>query len=434
MWICTNLALAFGLSRHTVIRENWGVVRLIMSRIVHVITRFVNGGADENTLLSCNHQVEAGHLVWLFHGADFSPRMIALLDPRVEVRCIAALTREIGVGGDLRASFAIIRLLRAVRPDIVHTHTSKAGIIGRLASLAVPGAKVAHGVHILPFTGVSRLKRLLYLGLEKLAALQTHAFIDVSEGMRDLCLENGLGRAVRHHVIRSGMDIGRFRRAVPAPDLAATLKGGAAGADRKPVAIAYVAVLERRKRHAELVKALAPILAGRAHVHLFLAGEGPERSAIARLIDETALGSQIHLLGFRADAEAVIAASDICVFASEREGLPRSIVQYAIAGKPIVATALPGIELVVRDGVNGHVVEADDFESFAMRLSRLIDDPASRETMGEGSADLDFARWDARVMTGEIESVYRNLLQTPTQRGLRGGQAGANPAPRSDMS
>ena len=409
-----------------------------MSRIVHVITRFVNGGADENTLLSCNHQAEAGHNVWLFHGADFTPRMIAMLDPRVEVRCVAALAREIRVGRDIVASFAIIHLLRAVWPDVIHTHTSKAGIIGRLASLAVPTAKVVHGVHILPFTGVSRLKKAFYLSLERLAALRTHAFIDVSEGMRDLCLENGLGRADTHHVIRSGMDVDRFRRAAPAHDLTARLKGYGMEAGKRPIAIAYVAVLERRKRHAELVKALAPMLADQPHVHLLFAGEGPERPVLARLIDEMGLGDQIHLLGFRDDAEAVIAASDICVFASEREGLPRSIVQYAIAGKPIVATALPGIELVVREGVNGHVVEAGDFAGLAARLSQLVGDPVSCKAMGARSAGLDFARWDARTMTREIESVYRNLLSTPMQRGVRGGRAGVGrvrggDAPRSDV-
>ncbi len=382
-----------------------------MSRIVHVITRFVNGGADENTLLSCNHQVEAGHRVWLFHGADFTPRMVALLDPRVEVRCIAALVREIGVAKDLRATFEIARLLRAVRPDIVHTHTSKAGIVGRLASLAVPSAKVVHGVHILPFAGMSsRPRKMLYIGLEKLAALRTHAFIDVSEGMRDLCLENGLGQAATHHVIRSGMDVERFRRASSAPDLIARLRGRGTEGGENPIAIAYIAVLEWRKRHAELVKALAPMLAERPHIHLLLAGEGPERSVLAGLIDEAGLGGQIHLLGFRDDAEAVIAASDICVFASEREGLPRSIVQYAIVGKPIVATALPGIELVVREGVNGHVVAAQDFVGLVAALSRLIEAPALRKMMGEQGAAFDFSRWDARTMTNEIEVVYRELL------------------------
>lgn len=382
-----------------------------MSRIVHVITRFVNGGADENTLLSCNHQAEVGHRVWLFHGADFTPRMVALLDPRVEVRCISALTREIGMSKDLRATFEIVRLLRAIGPDIVHTHTSKAGIVGRLASLAVPSAKVVHGVHILPFTGVSsRLKKMLYISLEKLAALRTHAFIDVSEGMRDLCLENGLGQVATHHVIRSGMDVERFRRASSASDLIVRLKGRGAEGGKAPIAIAYVAVLERRKRHAELVKALAPMLAEQPHIHLLFAGEGSERSVLAGLIDEAGLGDQIHLLGFRDDAEAVIAASDICVFASEREGLPRSIVQYAIAGKPIVATALPGIALVVREGVNGHVVEGQDFNGLAAALSRLIDASALRKAMGERGAAFDFSRWDARAMTREIEVVYRDLL------------------------
>lgn len=401
-----------------------------MSRIVHVITRFVNGGADENTLLTCNHQAQAGHRVWLFYGPDFTQRMVEMLDPRVEARCIGSLVREVGIAKDFGAAFAIARLLRTIRPDIVHTHTSKAGIVGRLASLAAPRAKVVHGVHILPFTGVSLPKKIFYLALEKLAALRTHAFIDVSEGMRDLCLENGLGREATHHVIRSGMDVERFRRAAPAPDLTERLAGDGEAA---PVAIVYVAVLERRKRHRELLTALAPVLVARPDIHLLLAGDGPERPALVALIEKAGLAGQIHLLGFRDDAEAVIASSDICVFASEREGLPRSIVQYAIAGKPIVATALPGIELVVRDGVNGHVVAVDDFARLAARLMHLAEDTALRGTMAAKSAALDFSRWDARAMTSEIESVYRTLLSSPPSPGLRGGPTDAGVVSRRGL-
>jgi glycosyltransferase involved in cell wall biosynthesis len=400
-----------------------------MLKVVHIITRFVNGGADENTLLTCNHQAQAGHRVWLFYGPDFTERMMALLDPRVEARCIGSLAREVKIAKDLGAAFAIARLLRAIRPDIVHTHTSKAGIVGRLASLAAPRAKVVHGVHILPFTGVSLPKKIFYLLLEKLAALRTHAFIDVSEGMRDLCLENRLGRETTHHVICSGMDVEKFRRAPVAPDLIERLTREGAAA---PIAIVYVAVMERRKRHEELLKAVAPVLAARSHIHLLLAGDGPERPVLAALIEKVGLAGQIHLLGFRDDAEAVIAASDICVFASEREGLPRAIVQYAIAGKPIVATALPGIELVVRDGVGGYVVAVDDFAGLAARLTQLSDDPALRRTMAASSAALDFSRWDARAMTTQIESVYRDLLSSPPSPGLRGGRSDVGVVPRSN--
>lgn len=381
-----------------------------MSKVVHIITRFVNGGADENTLLTCNHQAEAGHEVRLLHGPECTSRMLAMLDRRVEVVRIASLVREVSPGKDVAAVIGIARLLRRVRPDIVHTHTSKAGFVGRLAALASPGAKVVHGVHILPFNDQPLIKRYVYLALEKIAALRTDAFIDVSEGMRDLCLENGLGRLENHHVIRSGMDVAKFRHAAPAADILC-IGGEAAGA----ILIGYVAVLERRKRHRELLGSIAPLLRRHGHVHLVLAGDGPERPELESLTKEAAISAQVHFLGFRDDVDAVLAGCHVGVFVSEREGLPRSLVQYAIAGKPIVATRLPGIDRVLRDGFNGYVVAPDAFDDFAARLESLIADSDLRGTMAGKSRELDLSDWDAEKMVSRIDAVYAQLLSVRTR-------------------
>jgi glycosyltransferase involved in cell wall biosynthesis len=368
-------------------------------RIVHVITRFVNGGADENTLLTCNHQAEAGHEVWLVYGRDWTERMRGQLDPRVRAVELPSLVREVSPVKDIAALAGLARLYRRVRPDIVHTHTSKAGIVGRLAALAWLPARGVHGVHILPFTSEPFLKRIVYVLLEKLVALRTHAFIDVSEGMRDLCLEYRLGTNDNHFVIRSGMDVAKFRKATPADDIAA-LSGGEA------VVLGYVAVLERRKRHREMLEALVPVLKAQSHVSLVLAGDGPERHVIEAIIHENGLQDRVRVLGFREDVERVVAGCDICVFASQREGLPRSVVQYVIAGKPVVASALPGIERVIRDGENGFVVAGDRLEGLAEGVEMLMRDTGLRASFAAASAATDLSEWDARTMTDQIGSVY----------------------------
>lgn len=370
-------------------------------RIVHVITRFVNGGADENTLLTCNHQAEAGHEVWLAYGRDWTERMRGQLDPRVRAVAIPSLVREISPAKDVAALYALARLYRRVRPDIVHTHTSKAGIVGRLAALAWLPARVVHGVHILPFTSEPFLKRIVYVLLERLAALRTHAFIDVSEGMRDLCLEYALGSDTNHFVIRSGMDVERFRDALPADDLLA-LRQSCNGA----VIAGYVAVLEKRKRHLELLKALAPLLAKNKDLFLVLAGDGPERPELERFVHDKGIAGRVRILGFREDVDRVVSGCDICLFASQREGLPRSIVQYVIAGKPVVASALPGIERVVRDGENGFVVAGDRLDGIAEGLEKLMQNTGLRASFAAASAAADLSEWDARIMTDRIGSVY----------------------------
>lgn len=378
-------------------------------RIVHVITRFVNGGADENTLLTCNHQAEAGHEVWLVHGRERTVRMTGMLDPRVKSVELGALVRDISPLDDLRALFGLAALYRRVRPDIVHTHTSKAGILGRLAAPAWPPARVIHGVHILPFTNEPFLKRSIYLLLEKLAALRTHAFIDVSEGMRDLCLAHSLGTDSNHFVIRSGMDVSRFREAAPAGDLAA-LREGRDGA----VIAGYVAVLEGRKRHRELIGAMAPLLRAHPQLVLVFAGDGPERPALELLVEREGIGAQVRFLGFREDVDRVVAACDICVFASEREGLPRSVVQYVIGGKPVVAASLPGIERVVVHERNGFISPGEDLGGVADGVKRLLVDASLRQRFAAGSAAMDLSEWDARSMTDRIADVYSLYLGADT--------------------
>ncbi|MFZ2467741.1 glycosyltransferase [Parvibaculum sedimenti] len=386
-----------------------------MSKIVHIITRFVNGGADENTLLTCNAQAASGHDVSLVYGADNTNRMVAQLDARVRRVCLPSLVREIALAKDVTTLFRLARLMRRLRPDVVHTHTSKAGIIGRVAALASPGAVIVHGVHILPFTAKRGAQRLIYLGLEKLMALTTHAFINVSDGMRDECLAHGIGRPERHWVIESGMDVAKFRGALPAGDILS----GISAAD-VPIRVGYVAALERRKRHRELLEAVVPLLKRHMAMQLVLAGEGPERQALETAAREAGVEAQVRLLGFRDDVEAVLAACDVCVFVSEREGLPRALVQYALAGKPIVATRLPGIERVLQHDRNGYLVDTDSFDEFTRRLEALIVDPELRETMAARSMVIDLSDWDAARMTERIDGVYEALL---ARRSLAGGRA-----------
>lgn len=386
-------------------------------RIVHVITRFVNGGADENTLLTCNHQAEAGHEVWLVYGREWTERMKGKLDPRVKPVELKTLVRDISPLDDLRALFSLAALYRRIRPDVIHTHTSKGGILGRLAAPVWPSARVIHGVHILPFTNEPFLKRSIYLLLEKLTALRTHAFIDVSEGMRDLCLQHSLGNESNHFVIRSGMDVSRFRQAAPADDLAG-LRSGKEGI----VIAGYVAVLERRKRHRELVSAIAPLLKAHPQLVLVFAGDGPERCVLEKLVQDEGIEEQVRLLGFREDVDRVVAACDICVFASQREGLPRSVVQYVIGGKPVVAAALPGIERVVAHDRNGFVSPGDSLDGVADGVKRLLLDPALRQRFAEASAAMDLSEWDARSMTDRIAEVYSRYI---------GGHVSSTPAVES---
>jgi hypothetical protein len=180
-------------------------------KICHVTTRFIRGGAEENVLYSCNGQA-AAHDVHLVVGNDASEDFLERLDDRVTLHQVPVLQRSVSARADVLCFVRLVGLFASLRPDLVHTHQSKAGIIGRLAAAAVQVPIVVHGVHILPFVNVHPLKALVYRGLERAVAGVTDAFVDVGEEMRSGCLAAGIGSPGNHFVIRSGMDVGRFRR------------------------------------------------------------------------------------------------------------------------------------------------------------------------------------------------------------------------------
>lgn len=379
-----------------------------MARIVHVITRLINGGADENTVLSCNYQAAHGHSVWLAHGRESAAEIRSRLDPRVQRVELGNLVRDISPRQDLLALLAMRRLFRSIRPDIVHTHESKAGVLGRLASRLSGHPVTVHGVHILAFVNQPTLKALFYRAVERGLASSAHAFVDVSEGMRDLCLRNRIGHPDNHFVVPSGMDLEPFRHAAPAADLLAHRSEWGDDA----IIITYVAAFEPRKRHRALLEALQPALRADRRLVLVLVGDGPEHADITTLSRELGIDDRVLLTGFRADIPNILAASDIGLHVSSREGLPRTVVQCGLSGLPIVAMRLPGLEAIVRDGFNGHICPGDDFTCIIDTLVHLAASPDRRRAMAAASRTLDYAPWSSEAMGRALEHIYDTLLST----------------------
>lgn len=374
-------------------------------KVVHVITRFVRGGADENTLLSCNAQAAAGNQVHLVHGREFSLAMLMLLDRRVIVHCVPSLCRPVRPIDDLVALIAMVALFRILEPDIVHTHTSKAGALGRMAAWLARAPMVVHGVHILPFDNVPAFERAAYLGLERALAPLTHAFVDVSEGMRELGVRHGIGRPERHFVVPSGMDTSRFRQAEPfsAAERASRLPGVAVDA---PLMV-FTAALEPRKRQYEFLDVMAAVRARVPAVQLALLGEGHDEPRLRERVRALGLVDAVHFIGFSDEVARWIASGSICVFASEREGLPRAVIQYVLGGRPVVSTRLPGIEAVLEDCVGGHLVDIDRLADMVEPIVDLLTNPALAARMGAAARARDLSAWDQNAMATGLASIYR---------------------------
>jgi glycosyltransferase involved in cell wall biosynthesis len=382
--------------------------------VIHVITRLLKAGSEENTVATCLYQAKHGCHVTLVHGRDHHPEWSQELSRHFNVVKLDSLVHPIRPAEDIKALIALYRLFRGIRPEVVHTHQSKAGIVGRLAAAAAGVPAVMHTIHIAPFVNVTRVQRLLYLTAEKLCARVTDLFIPVSLGMRDAYLSEGIGKADMYNVIHSGMQLERFKSCQPPLDWRERI-GGWSSAGR-PKIILMLAAFEARKRHREFLRALAPRLCHRQDVCLLLAGDGPQRSQCEQETRQWDLRHQVRFLGHDSAPQELIALADLCMLTSEREGLPRVVVQYIASGKPVLLCPLSGIDELVRCGENGMISTSSDMDATVSEMFALLDDEPRLARLAAGAQSTDVSKWKEDVMGRRIEAAYRDVLSL---RGVR---------------
>ena len=386
-------------------------------RVVHVITRLLRGGTEENTMLCCRAQAAEGYEVCLAYGRSSSEAYWAAQASNIDFVAIPSLVHPISLRADFSALVELIRTFRRARPDVVHTHQSKAGILGRLAGRLARARAVVHTVHIIPFTNVSRTQSIIYVLSEKFAAHFCDALVFVSEGAKVEYARHGIGTGIPAVVIRSGMDIARFQDHSGEPASAEARRIDAA--HRGKLKILYLSSFEERKRHAPLLAALGRYRDKLADCHVILAGEGSTKGVVEVLVKDLGLSKLVTILDHCETPEDLIAMSDLCLYASEREGLPRAVIQYLAGGKPVVVSDLPGIEEIVADGVNGLIAPSHDLDALAQIVLGLRDDRSSLERLADGARRTDTSRWRADVMTGEVSGLYRQLLAARPARAGR---------------
>lgn len=376
--------------------------------IAHVITRLLRAGSEENTIATCLAQARAGHDVVLIHGTDWMRHDEIERGPAIELVQIKELVHEVNPRKDLAATRKIAALFRRMRPAVVHTHQSKAGIVGRVAARLARVPFIVHGVHTVPFVNVTPGKRTIYLTAERIVASFTDAFINVSDGTRQLCLDHSVGRPAQHFVARSGMDISRFKHATWPAEWRRLV--GVSDGESKPPIVLVLAALEPRKRHVELIETLPSVVQRVPDVKLLIAGEGLARGAIEAAIERTGVGENVRLLGFSAEPERLIALSDLTLLTSMREGLPRVVVQSLAGGRPVVTTDLPGIREVVKTNVNGVVTPSDDLAPTADVVADLLLDRAVLARLQAGAAETDVSSWALESMCVAVSDVYDRIM------------------------
>lgn len=390
-------------------------------RVLHVITRMIVGGAQENTLLSCALADRARFRSEIVCGEETGAEGSLLEECRargVPVRIEPMLVRRVSPFTDLAATFRLVRLLRRERWDVVHVHTSKAGIVGRVAAWLAGVPVVIHTAHGWAFSRDERgAGRAMWIALEWLCAKLSHAIVVVASPDRDEALRLGIGRPEQYRLIRSGIEIEAYRDAPDDPrEVRASL---ALPADA--FVVGTVGRLSRQKAPLDLLAAFARIAPDVPHAHLVFVGDGPLRAELEAAIRERGLEPRVHLLGLRRDVPRLLRALDVFALSSRWEGLPRVFPQAMAAGLPIVATRVQGAEEVVNEGENGRLVDVGDVETLARRLRELADDPARAKAMGAAGARR-VEEFSATTMVRALERLYEELA---ARRGVR---RGASPA------
>ncbi len=370
--------------------------------VAHLVTKLELGGAQLNTLYTVEHLDPLRFDAYLVSGpggmlksrlADADRHLIA-----------PALGREIRPGRDLQALGQLTRLLRRIAPQVVHTHSSKAGILGRAAARLARVPVVVHSVHGFSFSPFQPfLPRTFYRLAERTCRGLTDHFVFVAQGDIELARRLKLVRD-NYSLIRSGFPLEKFR---------ARGDGQAARARFGLPADAFVcgviAPFKPQKGLLRLARIAARAVAADPRVHFLVAGDGAQRPQLEAELERLGIAAHVRLPGFIRDVENAMDAFDIGVSAALWEGLPQSLVQLRLKGKAVVASDIPGNREVVRHGENGFLVPADDIEGFAAAILRLAGDAGLRRRLGEYAGE-DFGEWSAETLVARQEELYQRLL------------------------
>lgn len=383
-------------------------------RIIHVITRLIVGGAQENTLLSCEGQHDGGHEVTLITGPALGPEGSLLERARAcgyRVIILDAMRRSILPGKDWRVYRELRRHLRQLEPDVVHTHSSKAGIVGRLAAWKERVPFVVHTIHGLSWTSSSRpWVNAAYRQLERLAARRCHQIVVVADAMTRQSLAAGIGRPEQYVTVYSGMETGPFLHPpTPRQRMRATL-----GLQPDDVAACTIARLFEKKGHDDLLDHAPRLCRDNPHLKFVWVGDGTLRARFESRIADLNLAGRFILTGL-VKPEAVcnyVNACDLLAHPSRREGLARALPQGQLAGLPVVTYDIDGNAEGLIEGRTGYAVKAFDIPAFVDRIADLAGgDEARRRLMGEEGRSFALGRFDAGVMVERLEALYRAGLE-----------------------
>ncbi|QDV65483.1 Putative glycosyltransferase EpsD [Crateriforma conspicua] len=382
-------------------------------RVLHVITRMIIGGAQENTLLNCLDLVQLyGDDVLLVTGPALGPEGDLISQGRtgdLPVRMIDSLRRNIHPLRDATAARQLRQVIRQYKPDVVHTHSAKGGMLGRWAGWAEKVPAVVHTVHGAPFHPYQpAASRRFFAACERWAAKRCHRLISVADAMTDLMVDACVAPREKFITIHSGMNVQPFYDA----DQHRTEMRRHYGFVDEDIVIGKIARLFHLKGHADLIESAKDVVAANARVKFLLVGDGILKDSLQRRVDELGLTKHFVFAGLvpPTDVPRQLSAMDGLAHTSYREGLARALPQALIAGRPVVSYDVDGAREVCISGETGFLVPPGDIEALTRALIDLAADPQQRQTMGNAGRSRFTDQFKHETMTRRIRDLYEELL------------------------
>lgn len=383
-------------------------------RVLQVIARLNMGGPAHVAALLGGRRLDRERFEPLLVHGSLAPGEASLAELAAEEGApelfLPELQQPLDPRRDARALARLIGLMRAFRPDVIHTHTAKAGFLGRAAALTLrPRPAIVHTYHGHVLEGYfGRAKSGVYLRLERALARVSDSLIGVSEATVDDLVRLGVAPRERFEVLRVGLDLAPL--AEPDRGAGRALRADL-GIEPGDVLAVFVGRLAPIKRLDLLLEALALARASAPGLRLAIAGDGEIRPALERQAAEAGIAGSVSFLGYRRELAPLFAAADLAVLSSDNEGTPVSLIEAAAAGLPAVATEVGGVaEAVGEDGAL--LVPAGDVRALAAALARIAADPELRARLGAAARRTALERFGAGRLLAETEALYRELAAT----------------------
>ena len=383
-------------------------------RIARVVTRLGVGGAALHVALLCKHLDSSEFETRLFAGKanGVEGNMLQLRgETGFSPHEIPSLRRDTAASRDLRALRHLVRHFRRFRPDLVDTHLSKAGFLGRLAA-KICGIPAIHTFHIDIFSGYSwnPLQRELFLRLEQLAARWSAALVCLSDDLGAQILAHGIGEKSQFHTINLGLELDEFDASPAQIEIARAELRAELGLEKSAVLIGHISRLAPVKSVKTFVQAAALLKKNHPNVTFLVIGDGETRARLELLARELKLGSKLRFLGLRGDIARLNLALDAVALTSLQEGTPISIIESLAAARAVVACDVGGVSRLIEPQKTGLLVAPNSPDAVENALSRVLSEPQNAKLWGENGRAKMRREFEVSRMIRDHRALYREVL------------------------